>query len=108
MITLISKNPDLTPDHVQDKDMILDIKAEDERGIQYDIEMQNSGLSQNLHQRFQIYGAKMLASQQRPGEDYVENVREAIQIIFVDDVDKDNMKLIDVYTIKKEEKKDII
>ena len=105
-------NPDLNPLHVSDKDMILDVSVEDENHQKYDIEMQNSRLTRNLHQRFQVYGAKMVASQEKVGDDYIENMRKVFQIIFVDDVDKDDMKLMDVFTSRnadgKEEKFNLI
>ncbi len=90
---------------MQDKDMILDIKAVDTLGKQYDIEMQNSSLNQSHHIRFQMYGAKMLTSQLSKGEDY-SKVKNVYQIIFVDDIDKDDLRLIDIYTSKNQDGKE--
>lgn len=98
-------NPVLSPHHMQDKDMILDIKAVDTLGKQYDIEMQNSSLNQSHHIRFQMYGAKMLTSQLSKGEDY-SKVKNVYQIIFVDDIDKDDLRLIDIYTSKNQDGKE--
>ena len=89
-------NPDLIPDHINDKDMILDIKAITTDGQQIDIEMQNSNLTQQQYQRFQIYGAEMLSSQEKIGDDY-KNADSVYQIIFIDNVDKDNLCLMDTY-----------
>ena len=52
-------NPDLSRDHVEDKDMILDIRVTVASGKQIDIEMQNSSFSVSQRHRFQLYGAKM-------------------------------------------------
>ena len=93
-ITVI--NPDLIPDHINDKDMILDIKAITTDGHQIDIEMQNSNLTKEQYQHFQIYGAEMLSSQEKIGDDY-KNADSVYQIIFIDDVDKDNLCLMDTY-----------
>ena len=89
-------NPDLIPDHINDKDMILDIKAITSDGQNIDIEMQNSNLTQQQYQRFQIYGAEMLSSQGKVGDDY-KDADPVFQIIFIDDVDKDNLCLMDTY-----------
>ena len=89
-------NPDLIPDHINDKDMILDIKATTTDGQQIDIEMQNSNLTMEQYQRFQIYGAEMLSSQEKIGDKY-KDADSIYQIIFIDDVDKDNLCLMDTY-----------
>lgn len=90
-------NPDLNPEHIEDKDMILDICVEDEQGQIINVEMQNSTLSRMQYQRFQIYGATLLSRQKKKGDDYITNIHRVYQIIFVDDIDKDNLMLIDRY-----------
>ena len=94
---LYTSNPDLNPQHVEDKDMILDIRVTNEDGEICDVEMQNSSLDQEQYQRFQIYGARLLVEQQKRGDDYVTNIHHVFQLIFIDDLDKDNLVLIDRY-----------
>ena len=105
-------NPEINPKHVTDKDMLLDLHVVDENNKKINIEMQNSTLTKNQHQRFQVYGASLIATQQKVGNDYVKDMKEVHQIIFVDDVDKNDMRLIDHYTSKnqngKEEKYNLI
>ena len=90
-------NPDLNPKYVNDKDMVLDIKVKTTSGDIIDIEMQNCTFSKSHYCRFQQYGATLLASQKEKGKDYTETAHPVYQIIFIDDIDKDNLKLIDTY-----------
>ncbi|TAD96345.1 MAG: Rpn family recombination-promoting nuclease/putative transposase [Bacteroidetes bacterium] len=60
--TLVLKNPYNVSDYAEGKLSILDIKAEDEHGIQYDIEMQIRG-SEFYGRRTLFYWAKMFGSQ---------------------------------------------
>ena len=64
--------------------------------------MQNSSLDQEQYQRFQIYGARLLVEQQKRGDDYVTNIHHVFQLIFIDDLDKDNLVLIDRYISQNE------
>ena len=95
-------NPELNPQHVEDKDMILDIRVTNEEGEIFNVEMQNSSLDQEQHQRFQVYGARLLVEQQKRGDDYITNIHHVFQLIFIDDLDKDNLVLIDKYTSQNE------
>ena len=89
-------NPDLSRDHVEDKDMILDIRVTVASGKQIDIEMQNSIFSPTQRHRFQLYGAKLLSQQEKKGDRY-QNINPVYQIIFINDVDSDNLTLYDTY-----------
>ena len=91
-------NSELNPHHISDKDMILDIQVITEDGELVDIEMQNSALTKEVHYRFQIYGARMMDHQVNRGDIlYSENVHEVYTILFVNDIDRDNLLLIDTY-----------
>ena len=60
--------------------------------------MQNSALTKEVHYRFQIYGARMVDHQVNRGDLlYSENVHEVYTILFVNDIDRDNLLLIDIY-----------
>ena len=60
--------------------------------------MQNSALTKEVHYRFQIYGARMIDHQVNRGDFlYSENVHEVYTILFVNDIDRDNLLLIDTY-----------
>ena len=89
-------NPDLSCNHVEDKDMILDIRVTVASGKQIDIEMQNSIFSPTQRHRFQLYGAKLLSQQEKKGDRY-QNINPVYQIIFINDVDSDNLTLYDTY-----------
>ena len=91
-------NSELNPHHISDKDMILDIQVITEDGELVDIEMQNSALTKEVHYRFQIYGARMMDHQVNRGDIlYSENIHEVYTILFVNDIDRDNLLLIDTY-----------
>ena len=91
-------NSELNPHHISDKDMILDIQVITEDGELVDIEMQNSSLTKEVHYRFQIYGARIIDHQVNRGDLlYSENVHEVYTILFVNDIDRDNLLLIDTY-----------
>ena len=96
------QNPELNPQHVEDKDMILDIRVMNENGEICDVEMQNSSLDREQYQRFQIYGAKLLSEQQKRGDDYIEHIHPVFQLIFIDDLDTDNLMLIDKYMTRND------
>lgn len=91
-------NSELNPEHLSDKDMVLDVRVKTDEGKLIDIEMQNSALTKEVHYRFQIYGARMMDHQVNRGDIlYSENVHEVYTILFVNDIDRDNLLLIDTY-----------
>ena len=89
-------NSEVNPEHLSDKDMVLDVRVKTDEGKLIDIEMQNSSLTKEVHYRFQIYGARMLEVN-RGDLLYSENVHEVYTILFVNDIDRDNLLLIDTY-----------
>ena len=98
-------NPDLVVENIEDKDMLLDIRVQTNTDDYVNIEMQYSAFSKNQYQRFQIYGASLLSRQEKEGDDYQKNINHVYQIIFIDDIDKANLKLYDRYESRNEEGK---
>ena len=98
-------NPDLVVENIEDKDMLLDIRVQTNNGDYVNIEMQYSAFSKNQYQRFQIYGASLLSRQEKEGDDYQKNINHVYQIIFIDDIDKANLKLYDRNESRNEEGK---
>ena len=94
-------NPDLVVENIEDKDMLLDIRVQTNTGDYVNIEM----FSKNQYQRFQIYGASLLSRQEKEGNDYQKNINHVYQIIFIDNIDKANLKLYDRYESRNEEGK---
>ena len=91
-------NSEVNPEHLSDKDMVLDVRVKTDEGKLIDIEMQNSALTKEVHYLFQIYGARMMDHQVNRGDIlYSENVHEVYTILFVNDIDRDNLLLIDTY-----------
>ena len=91
-------NSEVNPEHLSDKDMSLDVRVKTDEGKLIDIEMQNSALTKEVHYRFQIYGARMMDHQVNRGDKkYSENLHKVVTILFIDDIDKDNLELIDAY-----------
>ena len=92
-------NSELNPNHISDKDMILDVQVKTEDGELIDIEMQNTKFSREIYHRFQAYESRMLDHQVNRGDKkYSENLHKVVTILFIDDIDKDNLELIDAYT----------
>ena len=88
-------NSELNPNHISDKDMILDVQVKTE---DIDIEMQNTKFSREIYHRFQAYESRMLDHQVNRGDKkYSENLHKVVTILFIDDIDKDNLELIDAY-----------
>ena len=91
-------NSELNPSHISDKDMILDVQVKTEDGELIDIEMQNTKFSREIYHRFQAYESRMLDHQVNRGDKkYSENLHKVVTILFIDDIDKDNLELIDAY-----------
>ena len=98
-------NPNINPQNVKDKDMVLDVRVKTETGEIFDIEMQNSKFSTYNRNRFQSYGASNIVVQTQRGDERYGNIHQSHQFIFINDVDKDNLKLIDTYKSRNEEGK---
>ena len=95
---LVVLNSEVNPEHLSDKDMVLDVRVKTDEGKLIDIEMQNSALTKEVHYRFQAYESRMLDHQVNRGDLlYSENVHEVYTILFVNDIDRDNLLLIDTY-----------
>ena len=71
IVNVTIENPYNQQDFVDDKLSILDIKAIDQSGAIYDIEMQLS-IFAGLIQRIVFYGCEIYAGQLRSGDDYSE------------------------------------
>ena len=96
-------NSEVNPEHLSDKDMVLDVRVKTDEGKLIDIEMQNSALTKEVHYLFQIYGARMMDHQVNRGDLlYSENVHEVYTILFVNDIDRDNLLLIDTYMLRNQ------
>lgn len=93
-------NPELIPQTIEDKNSILDIFMARSQVI-IDIEMQVSSLSSYIYKRFQYYGAKMIAHQLEPGEKF-NDVKDVYQIVFIDDVEKENPALVKRHCTKEQ------
>ena len=78
------ENPYNLQDFREDKLSILDIKATDQEGAIYDIEMQLSIYS-GLIQRIVFYGCEIYAGQMRVGDDYTE-LKPAFSICLLDGI----------------------
>jgi len=69
IISIDIQNPEILPDHIKEKYIVLDIKAYDNQGNHYDIEMQASKYFY-YPKRSTYYLCKLFASQLKSGEDY--------------------------------------
>ncbi len=77
-------NPALMGDVIDEKLSILDVRARDQSGQQFNIEMQMS-MHAHFHSRFLYYWARLHGSQLERGDDY-GLLRPTISICFVDGV----------------------
>ena len=76
------RNPFSLANYLDDKTAILDIKAKDEQGREYDIEMQNQG-GKSFKSRSLFYWAKIYSAQSIKGDEY-DRLRPAICINVLD------------------------
>jgi predicted transposase/invertase (TIGR01784 family) len=81
---IVLLNPFNPKESLDDKMSILDIKARDASGRQFNVEMQMLGYS-SYKQRIQYYWAKLYQQQLHEGEDYFE-LKPTISISFLDHV----------------------
>ncbi|MEG0366547.1 MAG: PD-(D/E)XK nuclease family transposase, partial [Coprobacillus sp.] len=88
-------NPEITPQIISNKKAILDIYM-NMGEVEIDIEMQRSKLSPFVNRRFMHYASKLINYQLKPGQSS-GSLKDLIQIIFIEDVDKRNPCLIDRY-----------
>ena len=98
-------NPNINLQNVKDKDMILDVRVKTDIGENFDIEMQNGKFSTANYNRFQSYGANNIVIQTQAGDKNYSRIRQTFQLIFINDIDKDNLRLIDTYKSRNEEGK---
>ena len=82
IVDVTIENPYNLLDFREDKQSILDIKATDQSGAIYDIEMQLSIFS-GLIQRIVFYGCEIYAGQLRSGENYLK-LKPAFSICLLD------------------------
>ena len=83
IVDLTLENPFTLQDFHDDKLSILDIRAVDERGAIYDIEMQMSVVS-GLVKRLVYYGCELVAGQLRAGDDYAD-LKPVVSICLLED-----------------------
>lgn len=55
-------NPNIIPEELNGKEIVLDILATNELGNKYNIEMQTSNYSKMLNYRFQFYRSRLLTA----------------------------------------------
>ncbi len=82
ILTADVKNPDILPDEIRQKYIILDISAADDSGCNYDIEMQVRRY-ESYSKRAVFYMSRLYSGQLESGEDYGE-LKPAIGIHFLD------------------------
>ena len=96
-------NSEVNPEHLSDKDMVLDVRVKTDEGKLIDIEMQNSIFSKELYHRLQAYEARMIDHQVNRGDErYSDHLHKVNLITFINDIDKDNLVLIDSYVPRNE------
>ncbi len=81
ILTADVKNPDILPDEINRKYIILDISAADDFGCSYDIEMQVR--KYKSYSKRAVYYSKLYSGQLESGEDYAE-LKPVIGIHFLD------------------------
>ena len=94
-------NPLLSPSHVSQKGMVVDLRVRLQDGTYVNVEMQNSTFTKAHYERFEAYGAKMLADQINRGDSY-PTINAVYQVIFINDIDADNPVFIDWYQMRNE------
>ena len=95
-------NPNLDPDIIGKKRIILDVHVKDEQNRHFNIEMQTTykGLAEMM--RFEFYGARALNNQLNSGKKY-KDLKPVYQIIFIDEYAWNNRNLINQYQMRNEQ-----
>ena len=95
-------NPNLDPDIIGKKRIILDVHVKDEQNRHFNIEMQTTcrGIAEMM--RFEFYGARALNNQLKSGEFY-DQLKPVYQIIFIDEYAWNNRNLINQYQMRNEQ-----
>ncbi|MCR0202566.1 Rpn family recombination-promoting nuclease/putative transposase, partial [[Clostridium] innocuum] len=98
-------NPNLDPDIIGKKRIILDVHVKDEQNRHFNIEMQTTckGIAEMM--RFEFYGARALNNQLKSGEFY-DQLKPVYQIIFIDEYAWNNRNLINQYQMRNEQGED--
>ena len=76
------KNPEILPEEIEKKFIVLDVRAVDDSGREHDVEMQVRKY-ENYPKRTVYYLCKMYGDQLKAGEDYVE-LHPVVGIHFLD------------------------
>jgi len=92
-------NPEIDPAIIGKKSIILDVHIKDERGYEYDIEMQVGSTGKREVMRFEYYGAKLFVNQLDIGDNYDE-LMPVFQIIFINKLDYKHGELINQYQMR--------
>lgn len=85
-------NPELIPEMIIQKNIILDILLENS-DIRIGIDMQATSFNIHLYKRFQQYLSRLCSDQLSVGNDYA-SIKLAIMILFIKDVNMDTPSLI--------------
>ena len=98
-------NPNLDPDIIGKKRIILDVHVKDEQNRHFNIEMQTTykGLAEMM--RFEFYGARALNNQLNSGKKY-KDLKPVYQIIFIEKRAWNNKNLINHYRMRNEQGED--
>ena len=98
-------NPNLDPDIIGKKRIILDVHVKDEQNRHFNIEMQTTckGIAEMM--RFEFYGARALNNQLNSGKKY-KDLKPVYQIIFIDEYAWNNRNLINQYQMRNEQGED--
>lgn len=89
-------NPELLKVSPTEKGVRYDIKAKDELGNRYEIEMQNTSLTKTQIKRFGYYGAKLVNGNMIIGDDYSQ-LKQNIQIILIDYMNEEKQSLVECF-----------
>lgn len=94
-------NPELIPETILQKNVILDILLEN-KDIRIGIDMQATSFNIHLYKRFQQYLSRLCSDQLTVGSDYA-CIKPAIMILFIKDLNMDTPSLIVEMTMLNKE-----
>lgn len=94
-------NPELIPETILQKNVILDILLEN-KDIRIGIDMQATSFNIHLYKRFQQYLSRLCSDQLAVGSDY-DSIKPAIMILFIKDLNMDTPSLIVEMTMLNKE-----
>ena len=100
--SLLCLNPEMMPETITGKKLIMDVLLEDEQKNLYNLEMQTYGVGPKQYLRFQAYGYRMALKQLERGDEYTV-MKPYYQIVFIKAMPPGKHRLVNHMYVKDDD-----